>query len=187
VSARVEGALCGLARTWGCDAWRGGHGARGGEVAPPRGCSPRGRGQPVHSLNNGGGSGVSATTDSALGAERRARCARRRRPTGRRGRCRVGAATGAHGPARRAGQTFVWRGRSGRRKVFGRQVRPAERHRAHTHPCLPPVHVSTCRPLRTRPPAPCGPLPKPGSRDQPDSRSELHPLTGKGKEVSGGG
>ena len=113
----------------------GGHGARGGEVAPPRGCSPRG---PVHNLNNGGQEQGECENGQRAGAERRARCARRRRPTGRRGRCRVGrrrAHTWAGAPC---WPNFCTEGGRSGRKSFGRQGRFGRTTpRAHAPASLP--------------------------------------------------
>ena len=112
-----------------------GHGARGGEVAPPRGCSPRGRPASAQSEQRGG-SGVSATTDCALGlSEERGVRGDGGRPGGEAG-AGWGGGGRTHGPARLAGQTFVWRGEEADGSGSAGKVGSAERHRAHTH--LPP-------------------------------------------------
>ena len=159
----------------------GGHGARGGEVAPPRGCSPRG---PVHNLNNGGQERGERDNGQRAGAERRARCARRRRPTGRRGRCRVGrrrAHTWAGAPC---WPNFCMEGGRSGRKFFGSQGRfRRTTPRAHAPASLPCMSRRAAR-FELVHQRPVAPLPKP-RQPRPDSRPQLHRLTGRGAKVSG--
>ena len=189
---------------------------------------------------------MSATTDSALGlSEERGVRGDGGRPGGEAG-AGWGGGGRTHGPARLAGQTFVWRGKKRTSRAKFSAAGPSSRTTPRTHTPLPPsrarldvpsaLNSSTSalwptaqarqpRPtrfaVRTAPvnrerqrsireevstsrPSPLastrrraevsdrrrGALQRPSPTAQarqprPDSRPELHRLTGKGKEVSG--